>query len=112
MTAPRQTPPWLSRTVVVVRWATVPLSVFLSWFPIVFLVNIAVIARREPGAWIAMSYGFPLYFGSWVLGVALAIGRIRLGGARWVQVVVVTLAVLPLPLWWSELPISWAKYFE
>lgn len=90
------------------RWASVPVALVMSWYPIWFMIEIAATAREQhqPGVYIAMSYGLPLYFGSWVVGVAIAAVRLRPGAMTWCDRAILLLTLLPLPLWWSELPIK------
>ena len=83
----------------------------MTWWPVAFVLHIAVLERRIPGASIAIGYGAPLMLTSWGIGVGLAVSRLggRAGvvGAR----VVAILAALPLPLILLRFPVWLASFF-
>jgi hypothetical protein len=95
---PRWCAPWC-------RVATCVVALGLSWWPVTFVLHIAVLVRWHPGAGIAISYGMPLMLLSWALGLGTALLRRGDPASVISERVVVILAVLPPALILLRVPV-------
>lgn len=82
-----------------------------AWWPTAAHLGIAVIAKSNPGATIAMGYALPFMLASWGIGFGVAVMRCGDPVSARSERFVVMLALLPVPLFFLRAPACLAALF-
>ena len=104
MSVPVWCAPWI-------RVATCVVALAFAWWPTAAHLGIAVSARFNPGAAIAMGYGLPFMMASWGFGFSVALMRRGDPASTTSERIVLMLAILPVPLFFLRVPVWLASLF-